>query len=206
MRIGFFGESFVNGTGDPECLGWVGRVCAAAIKAGHDLTCYNLGIRRETSDELRRRWRAEADLRLLPEHDPRLVFSFGVNDTIAEGDGTRIVPHASLANARAILTEAAARCPVLMVGPPPLPDDEQSGRIATLSAAFAGMCAELGVPYLETCAPLLATPVWCAEAAAGDGAHPGAAGYAELALLVTAWPAWQAWFTDERAPESRATR
>ena len=25
MRICFFGDSFVNGTGDDECLGWVGR-------------------------------------------------------------------------------------------------------------------------------------------------------------------------------------
>ncbi|MDY6901411.1 MAG: lipase, partial [Cyanobacteriota bacterium] len=26
MRICFVGESFINGTGDPECLGWAGRI------------------------------------------------------------------------------------------------------------------------------------------------------------------------------------
>ena len=95
-----------NGAGDPECLGWVGRVCAAAMRASHDLTCYNLGIRGETSDELRRRWREEADRRLPAALDPRMVFCFGVNDTTAEGDGTRVPLERSLANVRAILTEA----------------------------------------------------------------------------------------------------
>jgi hypothetical protein len=30
------------------------------------------------------------------------------------------------------------------------------------------------------------------EVAAGDDAHPGAAGYARVAALVDAWPVW--WF------------
>lgn len=32
MRICFIGDSFVNGTGDPECLGWAGRICVTARK------------------------------------------------------------------------------------------------------------------------------------------------------------------------------
>jgi lysophospholipase L1-like esterase len=62
MRICFFGDSIVNGTGDPDCLGWVGRVCGAARKSGVDLTSYNLGIRRDTSADILRRWRREAEL------------------------------------------------------------------------------------------------------------------------------------------------
>ncbi len=27
----------------------------------------------------------------------------------------------------------------------------------------------------------------------GDGAHPGAKGYAAMAALVEEWPAWRAW-------------
>jgi hypothetical protein len=49
VRICFVGESFVNGTGDPECLGWTGRICVGANKKGYDITYYNLGVRRETS-------------------------------------------------------------------------------------------------------------------------------------------------------------
>jgi hypothetical protein len=52
MRICFVGDSLVNGTGDPVGLGWVGRACAAARRRGHEVTCYNLGIRRDTSADI----------------------------------------------------------------------------------------------------------------------------------------------------------
>ena len=57
IRICFIGDSSVNGTGDPLCLGWTGRVCATAIKLGYPSTHYNLGIRRETSADIAARWR-----------------------------------------------------------------------------------------------------------------------------------------------------
>lgn len=77
MRLCFFGDSFVNGTGDDDCLGWVGRLCAAERRVGRDLTVYNLGVRRDTSDDILRRWRREAEARLPPGCGGRLVFSFG---------------------------------------------------------------------------------------------------------------------------------
>ncbi|MGH6975830.1 MAG: GDSL-type esterase/lipase family protein, partial [Stellaceae bacterium] len=79
LRIGFFGDSFVNGFGDPDSLGWVGRVGAAAIARGHDVTIYNAGIRGNTSTDVRDRWRDEAVHRLPAAHPRALVFSFGVN-------------------------------------------------------------------------------------------------------------------------------
>jgi lysophospholipase L1-like esterase len=51
----------------------------------------------------------------------------------------------------------------------------------------------LGVPFLPVLEALLADPNWIAEARAGDGAHPGAKGYAAMAALVDQWPAWRAW-------------
>ncbi|NKY41398.1 GDSL family lipase, partial [Cellulomonas septica] len=48
----------------------------------------------------------------------------------------------------------------------------------------------LGAPYVPTVGPLLDDPVWRAEVSAGDGAHPGAAGYERLAALVG--PSWDA--------------
>ena len=206
MRIAFLGESFVNGTGDEQMLGWVGRVCAAIVREGREITCYNLGIRREISDELRARWRAEVDRRLKPDMDPRLVFSFGVNDTtIEEGETARRVPlDRSLDNARAMLTEAAALAPVLMVGPPPLGRDsaEQNARIADLSARLGALCAELGVPFVETCATLIGSESWADGVAAGDGAHPRAAGYAEMADIILASPVWQRWVSQGLGPEA----
>jgi lysophospholipase L1-like esterase len=194
VRICFFGDSFVNGTGDPDCLGWTGRVCARARRRGHDLTHYNLGVRRDTSADVRARWRAEAARRLPAGVDGRCVFSFGANDCVAEAGGPRVPMERALENAAAILAEAAPAMPVLFVGPPPLDDAAANGRIARLSAGLAEHCQSLGVPYLETFAPLAGSAVWRAEATAGDGAHPGAAGYELLAEMVAAWPAWRAWF------------
>jgi acyl-CoA thioesterase I len=193
MRICFFGDSYVNGTGDPTGLGWVGRVSAAGRRRGHDLTVYNLGIRRDTTADIAARWQDEAARRLPKEFDCRLVFSFGVNDCTDENGAPRVAAEHSLANARAILGSAQARWPVLMLGPPPLPIGGAEMRIPALSRALQALSAELGIPYLDLETPLSAIALWRIELATGDGAHPGAAGYALIADLVEGWPAWRAW-------------
>ncbi len=189
LRIAFIGDSFVNGTGDAEFLGWTGRVCARARAGLPALTHYNLGIRRDTSADVRARWRSEAERRLPPACDGLLVFAFGANDAVLVEGRPRLAAAESLENFRAIIAEARAWRPVLVVGPPPLQGAEE--RIGELSAAFAGASAELGVPYLELCAPLRAEAQWQDEVEAGDGAHPGARGYALLAHLISSWAAWQ---------------
>jgi acyl-CoA thioesterase-1 len=80
MRICFLGDSYVSGAYDAECLGWAGRISAAARARGHDVSPYNLGIRGETSLQLAERWRSEASLRLTTMQELRLVFEFGMND------------------------------------------------------------------------------------------------------------------------------
>jgi len=196
MRICFFGDSFVNGTGDDACLGWTGRVCAAARRAGHDVTHYNLGIRRDTSADVAARWCREAAARLPAGPEGRLVFSFGANDCAPDaGGGVRVPAGRCLVNAEAILAEASAWRPTLMVGPAPIGDDSAAdARIAALSAALETLCGRLGVPFLAVFATLAADPAWTAEAAAGDGTHPNSGGYARLAQLVGDWDAWRAWF------------
>ncbi|MGD1897735.1 MAG: GDSL-type esterase/lipase family protein [Phormidesmis sp.] len=199
IRICFFGDSFVAGTGDPTYLGWTGRACAAMTSPHYSLSYYNLGIRGNTSEQIEVRWLAEASLRL-PEHsDNRIVFSFGTNDNRVE-EGLRFVEQAeSVLCARRILTQAKAMFPVLLVGPPPIADDLMNRRAQLLSKAYAQLCAELKVPYLETYQPLLENALWMQEVAAVDGSHPAASGYLALAQLVTDWPAWQNWFEQEEA-------
>ena len=192
MRICFFGSSFVNGTGDPDALGWVGRIGAAARHAGRDVTIYNLGIRREISAEIHSRWLEEARRRLIGPFNAAIVFSFGVNDCMVEDGVRRVAPEQTIVHAESMLHEAAGLWPVLMVGPPPVADEAANQRIAALSRALAGVCQRLGIPYLEVFAPLHGDRVWMTEVAAIDGAHPQAGGYAALARLVEAWPAWQA--------------
>ena len=194
MRVCFVGDSFVNGTGDQECLGWAGRVCAEAQRQGHDVTYYNLGIRRVTSADIMGRWRQEVACRLPEGVDGRVVFSFGVNDVTLE-DGVRRVKLAnSIGNARQILAEAKQSYPVLMVGPPPTADAENVEYAARLSKELSVVCKELDVPYLDVLTALKDSGTWVREAGAYDGSHPRAGGYSELAALVQEWPAWLSWF------------
>lgn len=184
----------MNGTGDQEYLGWTGRICVNAHKKGHDITYYNLGVRRETSTELRHRWLKEASYRLPKEYDGRVVFSFGVNDTSIENGQTRVDITQSLANIHSILSEAKNLYPVLMVSPPPCGDEEQNQRIANLVQEFASVCHELNVPYLNVFSRLKQSKVWLEEASNYDGAHPRSAGYTEFAQIVDYWDAWLNWF------------
>jgi lysophospholipase L1-like esterase len=188
MRICFVGDSMVNGTGDPAYLGWVGRVLRDERRRRAELTGYNLGVRRERSDQIRARWRAEVGCRLPAEFEGRVVFSFGANDAVQQ-----IAPAETLGHTEAILSEARARWPVLMVGVVPLPDEEVRTRIRTLDKAFASLCDRLDVPYFSVFDGLMATPTWLDEARAGDGAHPGAGGYGRMAELVLGSSIWRRW-------------
>jgi len=192
LRICFVGDSLVQGTGDPECLGWAGRVCARAARAGGGVTYYNLGVRRDTSEDIRRRWRDEVLRRLPPEVDGRVVLSFGTNDTTAHAGRARVVLEESLGHARAILEEAQPWRP-LLVGPPYLGEPEQALRLRALSRGLSILCKELGVPFIEVFEALGGLASWRADVAAHDGMHPRAEGYELLAALVAASPAWQAW-------------
>jgi acyl-CoA thioesterase-1 len=196
MRVCFFGDSLINGTGDDDALGWAGRIVARARQGGRDVTLYNLGIRRDTSGDIAARWKREATVRISPECDGRLVFSFGVNDCASSGaDHAPRVEHAqSVANAELILEAAQRWLPTLMVGPAILADDPQANaRVAALSADYARLCGRLGIPYLEICHLVATSPVWGREALAADGAHPNRGGYTLLADAIAEWEAWRRW-------------
>ncbi|MEA5570684.1 GDSL-type esterase/lipase family protein [Calothrix sp. UHCC 0171] len=193
VRICFVGESFVNGTGDSECLGWTGRICVDANKRGYDITYYNLGVRRETTEELKQRWRNEVIYRLPSDCNGRVVFSFGVNDTVIINGKLRVSLLNSIFNVRQILREAKELYPVLMVGPPPMLDNDQNTRIAELSKYFARICRELDIPYLDVFSVLKQSNIWFDEVYAYDKAHPRAGGYQAFADIVKNWDAWLNW-------------
>jgi len=193
MRICFIGDSFVSGAFDDECMGWVGRISASARRRKHDVSPYNLGVRGETSIQIARRWRAEAEMRQSPQQEGRLVFEFGVNDT-REVNGKRQMEAAqSLGAAREILSASVAWKPTLMIGPPPGGDSARNLRVKELSEAMAGLCGELRLPYFDSFTPLAVSPTFIPSTKAVDGTHPNAAGYAEWARLIDEWPAWREW-------------
>ncbi|WIM14140.1 GDSL-type esterase/lipase family protein [Enhydrobacter sp.] len=188
MRICFVGDSMVNGTGDPAYLGWVGRVLRAERKRRAELTGYNLGVRRDRSDQIRARWRAEVEARLPAECEGRVVFSFGANDAVQD-----VSPSTTLGHAEAVLAEAKARWPVLMVGVVPMDAEPVRGRCQTLDRALASLCARLDVPFVSVFDGLVASSDWFDEIRAGDGAHPASLGYGRMAEIVLESPAWQRW-------------
>ncbi len=191
IRICFIGDSLVNGTGDEAALGWAGRLCAIANASDIPVTYYNLGIRRNTSKDILLRWESECTLRLPDFCDGRIVLSCGVNDTVIENGKMRVDSAESCANVRAIL-RGARRYTVLMVGPPPVIDDEQNKRIESLSLAFAREAKAFGVPYIDLFSTLCADDAYKREVERNDGAHPRSEGYSKMARIIGASSSW--WF------------
>lgn len=87
LRICFISGSIVQGTRGTEGRGWVGRLVATGATRETELTAYNLGIRGDTSDDIRRWWRDEATRRLPRELLGAMVSGFGLNDTLVREDG-----------------------------------------------------------------------------------------------------------------------
>ena len=192
MHLFFIGDSFVNGTGDPDGIGWAGRVYAAVQSKGHDLQYYNLGVGGDTSADIAARWEKEVTRRFPGGNKGWLIFSFGVNDTTLENGTPRVHPADSVKNLHAILNASRSWIPAIMIGPPPIEDLGQNSRISLLSNAFATVCGDHKVPYLDIFNSLLNSPLWMSEIQAIDGSHPGAGGYSELAELVQNWESWAA--------------
>jgi lysophospholipase L1-like esterase len=192
LRICFVGDSYVNGTSDPEYLGWAGRLTIAARRKGYNLTYYNLGVRRETSSDVARRWQREVQVRFPSSCTPFVVFSFGVNDTTLEEGQIRVPERQSIENTREMFRAAKQYYSVIMIGPPPNADAEQNLRTRRLSSLFAEVAENERVPFLSVFDQLAKDAIWVREVTEGDGAHPGAAGYTRLAALVEGWPQW--WF------------
>lgn len=194
IRICFLGESSVNGTGDSECLGWAGRICQDAFSKGFDVTYYNLGVRGETSSELRKRWLEEVSYRLPQKYDGRIVFSFGANDTNIENAKTRVALEDSTNNLRDILSIAKDLYSILVISAPPVDDKEHNQRICDLSVEFAKVCNEFNIPYLDIVSELIKSDIWINEVRNYDGAHPRAGGYKVFAEIVKSWDGWLNWF------------
>lgn len=183
IRVCFVGDSFVNGTGDEAALGWTGRVCASVNHSGTPLTYYNLGIRRDTSLDILQRWQNECSRRLPANADGRIVFSFGVNDTVFEDGAPRIAYDQSIANFRQILLDSKMY-KVLVVGPPPVSDAAQNERIRCLSEAYAQEAKLLEIPYIALFQPLINDHHHMVEIAGNDGSHPQGTGYGKMAGIV----------------------
>jgi lysophospholipase L1-like esterase len=189
LRICVVGDGLVAGLGDARSLGWVGRVGARTPRTGGRVTMFALGVPGEASPALLARWRNETGRRFAGECvSPRLVVGVGRED-LRQG--------VSLARSRLNLANLlddtqAAGLPALVVGPPPTLDAALNDQLGSLCGALADVAGRRGVPYVETFAPLAAHEDWLTDLAAGDGLHPGQAGYGLMAWLVLhgGWNSW----------------
>ncbi|MFC4555992.1 GDSL-type esterase/lipase family protein [Georgenia faecalis] len=186
VRICVVGDELVAGLGDARGLGWVGRV-TARTRTETPMLVAPLAVPDETSTALAARWETECARRFGRHTTNRLVVGLGATD-LREG--------LSLARSRlnlANILDAArsARIECFVVGPPPRPDVDPDA-LGSLSQAFADVSSRRQVPYVETFAPLRTHDQWHADVAAGDGTHPGQAGYGLLAWLVlhNGWHEW----------------
>lgn len=208
IRVCFVGDSVTLGTGDITGQGWPGRLSAyESAKGGHDISCYNLGIRAETSQQIHARWMQECEPRL-PDHiNGGLIFMFGLNDMAIDNTGNIRVSHEkSINNARAIMTLAKSWKPVLWLGPTPVRDDNpiinpgksitftfDDTRTKALSDAYAKIADELDIPYFDLHKTFAGTSEWRQTLDAGDGVHPTGEGYKLIANSLTNWLPWRHW-------------
>jgi len=187
-RVCVLGDALVAGVGDPRAMGWTGRVAARTPDDDGPTTVFPLGVPDEGTSGLLERWVAESSRRFAPGAENRLVVGLGSADL--EAGLTMARSRLNLAN---VVDEAGSRgLPVLVVGPPPGLDPARNDDVAELADAFADVCARRAVRYVDCFDPLVQHEQWHADLAAGDGVHPGQAGYGLLAWLVLhgGWRPW----------------
>ncbi len=182
LRVCVVGDDLVAGIGDARALGWVGRVVARTSREAGEIDVFPLGVPGETTADLLGRWREETARRFgdTAAENRRLVIGLGRED---------VYQLVSLPRSRLNLANLLDECSQLpatamVIGPPPGPDQRLNAKIGELSGAFADVCLRRRVPYVDTYTPLLTHEDWLTDLAAGDGRHPGQAGYGLIAWLV----------------------
>jgi acyl-CoA thioesterase-1 len=182
----FLGDSTVQGIGDTQALGWVGRLARASIARdparATSMTFCNLGLRGDCSLRLAARWQEEASRRQRPGEEIAFVFSFGA------ADRPRQVPLADAGAAtRDVLRTAQSLGRTVFIAPPPSSDAAWAAKNQELGLALLAVCDELRVPGFDLFTPLAKSPRYMAALAAGDTIHPDAWGYSRMARLLGAW-------------------
>ena len=200
VRVCFVGDSFVAGLGDSTGLGWVGRIANESRRRGLPLTTSNLGVRRDTSILICERLPREVAPPLADADFPRIVVSSEVNDTTVENGYRRVSRVDSVAALRSI-SVASDVTELMFIGPPAVDDDYQNERISDLGNALQNESRNLGISYLVCFGGTVTDAVWRRQVREGDGFHPDAAGYEQLAAIIQV-PLLE-WLIPEEFRESR---
>lgn len=183
--IGVWGDSITYGAGDSESLGWVGRL-RRRIEHDHATSIYNFGVCGDTTRELLKRFKIEAD-----SVEPELVLiAIGTNNTVFR-DGreeNREVPlEECRANLEKILTIAQGRTKHIfvigftiandpLVQPIPWSTTKKSYKTEILRGydqTLREIAKDNGVTFIDLWDVLTTDDL-------SDGLHPNAQGYEKI--------------------------
>lgn len=189
LKIGFFGDSFTQGVGDPENRGWVGRLCEVQA-----IEYSNFGVKGDTGTDVLDRFATQC----AGQNFSHLVFSFGTNDCLLnEYRRVKVNPLDRLKTAKAVMMKAVSLAPTLFISPFPLADDPKANfRIADTARQLTAVARANRTAYINIFDDVQQSEVWRDEALSGDGAHPGAGGYQLVAGLIADHPVWRTWLSE----------
>ncbi|WP_262693407.1 GDSL-type esterase/lipase family protein [Kordiimonas aquimaris] len=187
MTIGFFGDGFVAGEGDPEGAGWVGQLAEAT-----QFSFANFGAEGATSADVLKRWNSEAQ-----HHSfSGLVFSFGAEDCLFGAHKRPQVGQLErLKNTKALMMAARAHAPTVFVSPFPVVGREQAAPcIANTARQMTTIARANKVFYVNIYEAVADNAVWQKEAGErDDGKYPRAAGYQAATDLIVQDDMWRTW-------------
>lgn len=210
----FVGDSITLGWRDEGFGGWPVRLISA-LPSKRTVTAYNLGVRGDTSEEVRARWQDEVRRRRQVSSSTVIVFAFGANDAKIYPNGKPFVPlEVTRRNTALILQMATREHQVLFVGPAPVdevtlarvinPQGNASvpsnNQISTVSEMVAAEAAQVGVPYFDLAQRLASEKGWFDALRETDGIHPPGRGHDIIAGLIGAWGPWNALFKTDPPP------
>ena len=205
-RYCFVGDSLTAGTGDQSYRGWLADFFAAYTPPYR--TFYNLGVRSNTSEDIKARYEAECAARLPPPFNGRVAFGFGTNDSaVLNGGGLRVPLASSIANAQHIFRAVARRgWQPVWLGPMPLAGahvtyvthagmryDFHEERITAFDRSYRQTAKELEIPYVSLYEKLYRSDAFRASLRDGDGLHPSSSGYRLVAEVLRLDRVMQRW-------------
>ncbi len=184
MIIGVWGDSITYGACDLEGLGWVGRI-RKSLPADDDHHVYNFGVCGESSVDLLKRFKIEAEA-----IDPdTIIFAIGLNDSKYqdETDTNLVSQEQYVANMRELIKQAQKLAnKIYVIGLTRVDEawrskkgsrflNEDIMRYNTLCANVAKECEASFVDVIDVVNPKTDLP---------DGLHPNAQGYQKMFEVI----------------------
>ena len=180
MTIGVWGDSITFGSCDSEALGWAGRI-RKSLSTDDVNHLYNFGICGETSEDLLKRFKLEAEA--IEPSD--IIFAIGINDSKypGESDTNKVSLADYQRNLEELITQAKAFTKkITIIGATRVDDEWRSMRgsrflneeIQKYNAVMKETAGKHGLMFIDMFDVLDPT------VDLADGLHPNAKGYQKM--------------------------